>query len=71
MVKERINAVHLLNDFVRWADVEAAYRITCSEWLQQTLASIVKEQIENKGLDRGKKLFSDLQGSEAKKQEYY
>lgn len=37
-LKRRTNALRLLNEFVRWADIEAAYQINCSELLDSTIA---------------------------------
>jgi hypothetical protein len=70
-VKQRLQAVNLLNDFIKWGDVEAAYHINCTDLMDEVLKEIAGTETGSANLGRGKSLFIDLESSEQLKQELY
>lgn len=67
-IRQRLLAVGLLNDFVRWGDIEAAYQLNCSDMLDETLHEIASKETGSVNLGRGKSLFANLESSEQQKQ---
>lgn len=61
----------LLNEFIRWGDVEAAYQINCTDLIDDTLREVSNTNSGISNLSRGKSMFAKLESSEQLKQELY
>lgn len=61
----------LLNEFIRWGDIEAAYQINCTDLIDDTLREVSNTNSGISNLSRGKSMFAKLESSEQLKQELY
>lgn len=63
-----MQSLGLLNEFIRWGDVEAAYNINCTELIDDTLRELANIDSGIVNLSRGKSMFTKLESSEQLKQ---
>jgi hypothetical protein len=48
---------------MKWADMDAAYQINCSDLMTSTINEIINPNIPTLTLSRGKELFVKLEGN--------
>ena len=71
MVKK--NALTLLRDFTKWADIEAAHLINCTQILDHYVVEVGSSHVPHSSsvLSRGKSLWKTNKSPEQAKQEFY
>ena len=56
--------MNLLNDLVRWGDIEAAHFVNCTEHLDPLIKEIYSPDVDVQSLARGKGIFGKFKGTE-------
>jgi hypothetical protein len=67
-LRNRLHALQLLNEFVKWGDIEAATQINCTALLDELLREVASLEGGNSGINRGKSLFANMESNEQAKQ---
>lgn len=70
-LKHKKNALFLLNDLIKWGDIESAHLVCCTELIDDIIKEIANPELGSKNLTRGKAIYKGNTANEALKQEFY
>ena len=56
-LKHKKNALYLLNELIKWGDIESAHLINCTSFLDEVVKEIASPEVGSRTLNRGKHLF--------------